>query len=116
MPASGLAASLHTESFADSVRFHLRVTNASEAPVELTFPTGQSFDFVVLQNGREVWRWSGDRMFTQAIREERLAPGETRSFSAEWQPPASLRGELEVRAVLTALEHRLEQRSHFRIP
>jgi hypothetical protein len=116
MPANGLAASLQTESFADSVRFHLRLTNASDAAVELTFPTGQSFDFVVSQGGREVWRWSADQMFTQAIRHERLAPGETREYTARWTPPAAVRGEFEVRGWLTAQEHRLEQRTALRLP
>lgn len=113
---AALAASLQVESLGDSVRFSLRVTNASPLPAGLTFRTGQSFDLVVLQGEREVWRWSADMMFTQAIRYETLEPEETWSYGATWTPPAGTRGRFEVRAFLTAEEQRLEQRTEFRLP
>jgi hypothetical protein len=116
VPDSDLAASLQVENLGDSVRFSLRVTNAAPQPVQLTFPTGQSFDFVVLQEGRELWRWSADMMFTQAIRQEALAPEETRTYSASWSPPAATRGRFVVQGFLTAQEHRLEQQTDFRLP
>ncbi|CAN5631215.1 hypothetical protein BH23GEM3_BH23GEM3_17410 [soil metagenome] len=111
-----LAASVQAESHGDSARFILQVTNASERPVQLTFSSGQSFDFIVLREEREVWRWSNDQMFTQAIREETLAPGETRSYDAIWNPPAGTRGEFTVRGLLTVQEHRVEQQTGFRLP
>jgi hypothetical protein len=117
--ASGSASlvwSLQVERFADSVQFHLSVTNTSAEPLELTFPTGQSFDFAVMQNGREVWRWSADQMFTQAIRTEQLQPGQTQSYRATWVPPPGLSGEFTVRGTLTAQEHRVEQETQVRLP
>lgn len=115
MPAT-LASSLRAENAGDSVHFTLLITNASAAPVELTFSSGQSFDFVVEDGRRELWRWSAERMFTQAIRQETLAPGETRRYEASWAPPPGVRGELTVRGILTAREHPLEQRTAFRLP
>jgi hypothetical protein len=111
-----LAASLHAEVLGDTVHMALRATNATGEVVDLTFPSGQSFDFVVLQDGREVWRWSEDRMFTQAIRHERMEPGETRIHEAEWVAPAEISGEVLVRGFLTAQEHRLEQQIRVRLP
>lgn len=116
VPEPGLVASLQVETGADSVRFALRVTNATGEPVALTFPTGQSYDFVVEQAGRELWRWSEGMMFTQAIRMETLEPEETRAYTESWQPPAGADGELAVRGWLTAQEFRLEQRTPFRLP
>lgn len=116
VPLTRLATTLQAESNGDSVRFSLRVTNATDAPLPLTFPTGQSFDFVVEREGREVWRWSEDMMFTQAIREETLAPGETRSYSATWEPPAGIGGRLTVRGFLTAQQERAEQRTELHLP
>lgn len=113
---SPLVSTLQVKTLPDSVHFVLQVTNTAEDTVTLTFPSGQSFDFVVLDEGREVWRWSADRMFTQAIRTEALAPGETRSYEAAWTPPAGLSGELVARARLTAREHRAEQQARFRLP
>lgn len=111
-----LVSSLQVESFPDSVRFVLQVTNTGDSPVELTFPSGQSFDFVVLDGEREVWRWSAERMFTQALRTETLPAGETRAYQATWNPPPGLSGELMARGWLTAQGARAEQQAHFRLP
>ena len=116
-PATGpLVPSLQVETHGDSLHFLLQVTNAAEEAVALTFRSGQSADFIVTHEGREIWRWSGEQMFTQAIRNERLAPGETRTFQASWSPPRDLRGTLRVRGFLTAEEHRVEQQAEVRLP
>ncbi len=114
--AAPLVSSLQVETLEDSVRFTYMVTNTSGSPIELTFPTGQSFDFVVLDNGREVWRWSEDMMFTQAIRSETLRPDETRTYHAVWTPARSVRGNYTVRGFLTAQEHRAEQQAEVQLP
>lgn len=111
-----LVSSLQVETAADSVRFVLQVTNASEAPVRLEFPSGQSFDFVVTRGGAELWRWSADYVFTQALRSETLGPGETRTYEASWRPPAGTRGELVARGFLTAGGTQAEQQARFRVP
>lgn len=110
-----LASSLHAESFGDSVRFSLQVTNASTAPVRLTFASARLFDFQVSQNGRELWRWSADRAFAQALHELVLPPGETRAFDAIWRPDAAIRGELQVHAVLAGEPYRVEQQTRFHL-
>ena len=46
-------------------------------PIVLTFPTGQTFDFVIRnEHGDIVYRWSDGMAFTQVIRTEVLGPGE----------------------------------------
>lgn len=114
--AGALVSSLQVEPSADGVRFLLQVTNGGTQPMALQFSSGQSFDFVVTQDGRELWRWSADRMFTQALRSETLAPGETRTFSATWNPPAGVHGELVASGFLTARGQRAEQQTRFRLP
>ena len=111
-----LASSLQVETFPDSVRFSLQVTNVTTAPVPVTFSSGQSFDFVVERDGREVWRWGAEMGFTQAIREERFAPGETRTFSAAWAPPRGTTGSFTARGVLTSSDRRLERAARFSLP
>lgn len=116
-PENGpLVSSLQVETHADTLRLLLQVTNTAQEPVSLTFRSGQSADFVVTGEGRELWRWSGDQMFTQAIRNERLAPGETRTFEAAWSPAVDLRGTVTVRGFLTAEEHRAEQQAEVQLP
>ncbi|HEX7242136.1 MAG TPA: BsuPI-related putative proteinase inhibitor [Longimicrobiaceae bacterium] len=120
MPASApngsLVSSLQVETTPGSVRLALQVTNAGSAPVPLEFASGQTHDFVVLQGDRELWRWSADRMFTQALRTETLGAGETRTFDATWTPPAGTRGDLVARGFLTARGERAERQTVFRLP
>lgn len=113
-----LVSTLQVETAPDSVRFVLQVTNASAAPVEVRFNTGQTFDFLVRDDrGAEIWRWSADMGFTQALRSETLAPGETRTLSAAWRPGAGLAGrELTAVGRLTSGSHPLERRLAFRLP
>ena len=61
-----------------SIRFALDVTNPTKKDLELTFPDGQTHDFAVLDSaGREVYRWSEGRMFTQSVQNRNLDGGET---------------------------------------
>jgi hypothetical protein len=114
--ADPLVASLQVAAFADSVRFALQVTNAGSAPVELEFASAQTHDFVVSRAGVELWRWSADLMFAQALRSDTLAPGETRAFEGTWRVPPGTRGELVARGFLTARGRRAEQQAAFRLP
>lgn len=111
-----LLTSLQVTMAAGQVSFTLQVTNVSSEPVELNFNSGQSADFVVTRGGERIWRWSDDQMFTQALRQEVLAPGDSRSYQAEWQPAAGLAGEFTARGMLTAREHRPEQAAQFSLP
>ncbi|HET7231446.1 MAG TPA: BsuPI-related putative proteinase inhibitor [Longimicrobium sp.] len=112
-----LVTTLQTDAAADSVRFTLQVTNATQQPVTLGFSSGQSYDFTVSDGSSVVWRWSQDMMFTQALRSEMLAPGQTRSWSETWRPAASLRGRtLTATARLTSTTHPVERAQTFRLP
>jgi hypothetical protein len=115
-PAGPLMPSLQATAVGDSVHFVLQVTNVSERAVELNFRSGQSYDFVVQDEaGRELWRWSADMMFTQALRRERVEPGATLVFEESWRPPTHLRGRFVAVGQLTASDHPVEQRAYFRL-
>jgi hypothetical protein len=65
-----------------SIRFALDVTNPTKRDIELTFPDGQTHDFVVLDSvGREVYRWGEGRMFTQSVQNRTIDGGETLHIS-----------------------------------
>lgn len=74
--------------------------NTGSASVELTFPDGQTVEVVVGDADDPVWRYGAGRMFTQAIRTERLEPGEQLVERVEWPEPSP--GEHAVRAWLCA--------------
>lgn len=68
-----------------AVRFAFRVTNAGGGKVEMTFPSGQTHDVVVLDSlGREVWRWSDGRMFTQLLQNKVLRNADTLAYDERW--------------------------------
>jgi hypothetical protein len=71
----------------DAVRFEFRVTNATSKSVEVNFPSGQAYDFVVVDSvGREVWRWAEGRIFTQSVQNKLLGKGEGITISEKWAP------------------------------
>ena len=115
--AGPLVTTLQTDAAADSVRFTLQVTNSSQAPVTLQFSSGQSYDFTVSDGATRVWHWADDMMFTQALRSETIAPGQTRSWSETWRPAAALRGRtLTATARLVSNSHPAERTQTFRLP
>lgn len=90
-----------------AVEFAFRAENAGEEPVELTFTSGKTADVAVYSvmkevNAEPVWRWSDHRMFTQAIRERTLGPGETIAQAFSWENPPA--GEYVARGTLAADE------------
>ena len=70
----------------DGIELTFRVTNNERSKVELRFPSGQTHDFTVVDSlGRNVWRWSEGRMFTQAYQNKFLESGEAVTFTAAWR-------------------------------
>ncbi|MBW3589405.1 MAG: hypothetical protein KY429_08290 [Actinobacteria bacterium] len=78
-------------------------------PVTLQFSSGQRFDFVVSKDGEEVWRWSGDQFFTQALGEESLSAGDELRYQAQWTPTEE--GTYEVLGLVTATNPEFEEGS-----
>lgn len=71
----------------DALQFSLEVTNVGKKNVELTFPNGQTHDFAVLDSvGREVYRWSTTRMFTQSVQNRTIEDGETLRIAERASP------------------------------
>ena len=63
----------------------LTVTNPSKETFRDSFRSSQAYDFIVKQEAVEIWRWSADKFFAQAITEFTLAPGESESFEEVWE-------------------------------
>lgn len=99
----------------DGIEFALRVTNNTPGKVELLFPSGQTHDFAVIDSvGREVWRWSEGRMFTQALQNKVLESNASVSWAAAWRfevPP----GRYVAVASLLSDNKPLEERVEFEV-
>ena len=99
----------------EAVEFSFHVTNSSNKRVELRFPSGQTHDVVVLDpQGREVWRWSTGRMFTQAMQNKVLAASDTLTFTETWRPEHA--GTYTAVASLLSENYPSEQRAAFSLP
>ena len=100
----------------ESVQFELKVTNPGARKVELTFPSGQTYDVVVYDAaGGEVWRWSTGQMFTQSLRNKPLDAHESLSYDATWKHPA-IHGSLVAVATLTSTNYPSTARAVFALP
>jgi hypothetical protein len=100
----------------DGITLTLHVTNLAEHALELTFPNGQTHDFVVLDSaGREAWRWSSDRMFTQALQNRMLGAKQTMSYEERWDAGGRT-GKFTAVATLRSSNHPVEERVEFSLP
>ena len=100
---------------ARTIHFSLDLTNATKKNVELEFPSGQEYDFAVLDStGREVYRWGKERMFTQSLQNRLLDGGETMRFeeSAEQSLP---NGSYVAVATLRSSNYPVQERVNFRL-
>jgi Intracellular proteinase inhibitor len=115
-PPITLTSSLGVAVDGESVVFDMTVTNPGQRKVELTFPSGQTYDVVVYDAaGGEVWRWSTGQMFTQSLRNKSLDAHETMSYSATWKHPA-IHGSLVAVATLTSTNYPSTARVTFALP
>ena len=111
-----VAAHLYVHAGPSSVRLAMQVVNGSGKRVELTFPSGQTYDFVILDSlGREMWQWSSGRMFTQALRNRVLKGGETLDLEETWTTTTLAPGRYTARGVLTSENFPLVETTEFTV-
>lgn len=100
----------------ESVNFALHVGNNTKKMIELRFPNGQTHEFVVIdEDGKEVWRWSTGRMFTQSIRNKLLKGREETVFEERWNTQG-MRGKYTAVATLRSENHPVETSVEFVLP
>jgi hypothetical protein len=97
----------------DGVRFTLSVKNNGPRMLELRFPSGKTHDFFVLdENGREVWRWSNGRMFTQTLQNKLIKSRDNAVYADSWTA-SNAHGKFTAVAVLASVNHPVEERVEF---
>ena len=111
-----IAAQLSVRAEDSSIRLALHVTNTTKKRVELMFPSGQTYDFVILDSlGREMWRWGNGRMFTQAVRNKLLTGGESIDLEETWKDAPLAPGRYTAKAVLTSENYPLSEQTEFTV-
>jgi len=82
------------------VTWKLTVENGGPDRATLVFRSGQDGDAALVQGGREAYRWSKSRYFTQAMRQVQLEPGERKTFTLEEKELSAEPGDYELVAEL----------------
>jgi hypothetical protein len=94
--------------------FSFEVTNAGKKKLELTFADGRTHEFVVLDSlGREVWRWSEGRIFTQSMQNRVLRTSDLLRYQDAWDAPAP--GRYVAVATLASANFPVTQRVEFTV-
>jgi hypothetical protein len=107
-----IASKLNVTVADNDVRLALDVKNVGAKHAELTFPSGQAYDFVVVDSvGREVWRWSRGHMFTSGVQNKQLGAGDMIQVSERWDTPKS--GHYTAIATLRSSNFPVEERVDF---
>ncbi len=108
----GVTSHIMVDTVQGSVRFAIEVANDSRKRVELNFPDGRTHDFVVLDaRGREVWRWSQGRLFTQSMQNRLLDAHDAVVYAERWTPPSP--GQYTLVAQLNSENYPVRQRVDF---
>lgn len=107
-----VAAHVSIDTTNGEVRFAIAVRNGTRRNVELNFPDGRTHDFVVLDSiGREIWKWSDGRMFTQTMQNRLLGSRDSVTFDEAWDAFAP--GNYTLVAVLHSENHPVRQQVPF---
>jgi len=98
-PLGGLALEFKTSAeqlkHGEKITLTLTATNRSAAPILLAFNSGQKYDFFAappaaaglinrVSAQSQVWNWANDKAFILVLSNETLQPGESRTYTAEW--------------------------------
>lgn len=98
----------------DGVRFAFEVANDGERKLELLFNNGRTHDVVVLDSiGREVWRWSEGRLFTQTVQTRVVRASDVIRFEEAWRDAKP--GSYVAVATLASRNFPVEQRVPFTV-
>jgi len=80
----GVKAEKDAYDLGDKVVFEFALRNTGSTPLTYRFSSSKQFDLWVTQGNDELFRLSRGKMYTQALTHLTLQPGETKTFTAEW--------------------------------
>ena len=114
-PSASLPATLSAR--VDSlVTLTLTVTNPASSPVQVTFTSGQRYDFTIVDasTGAALWRWSAARSFAQVLSTQSVPANGSLVFTEAWKPTA--RGNLIAIGSLVSASHRADAKIALTLP
>lgn len=68
------------------------ITNLTDRPLELTFPTSQTYNWTITDaDGKLVYDWQKDKAFAQVVTKITIPVGESDAFENSWNIPKDLK-------------------------
>lgn len=65
----------------DPIAVALTVSNQDNQTYQAIFSSGKKYDFYLFdESGKEIWRWSQDKMFSQAFSKFNIEPDQPKTF------------------------------------
>ncbi len=115
-PIASLSAELTTATVDSVVALTLKVTNAASTAANVTFGSGQQYDFYVVDaaTGAHVWRWSEGMAFTMALGTVTIPANGSLTYSARWKP--AKKGSYVAVGSLVSLSHRADAKVMVTVP
>lgn len=80
-----IALDVEAEVVSGGLEVTIILENRTDQEETLTFMSGHQFDLTIYQSGELVYDYAEGMMFTQAIIEQTLAPGEELIFTETWE-------------------------------
>lgn len=112
--SAAIASAFTVSADSTELRFSLDLRNSTKKSVELAFPSGQEYDFIVIDSvGREVYRWGRTRMFTQSLQNRVLGAGESLRFDERTPATTLPHGSYVAVAMLRSSNYPLQERVEF---
>lgn len=111
--ASDALASSFNVNVKNGVQFKLDVKNNTKRMTELRFPSGMTHEFIVFdESGKEVWRSSSGRMFTQMTQAKLVKSNDSAEYAAVWNG-RNAHGKFTAVAILSSENHPVQERVEF---
>lgn len=75
-PLVGVSSAQASYREGETAAFAITILNRKNTAVKLIFPSSRKYDFILSQDGKQVWKWSHDFMFAQSLTHLTLEPGQ----------------------------------------
>ncbi|MEP7000853.1 MAG: BsuPI-related putative proteinase inhibitor [bacterium] len=98
------------------VTLTLTVRNSSRSSIEVSFSSGQQYDFAIYDAATAVqlWRWSAARAFVQTFGTQSVPSNGTLVYTAQWRP--ARKGNLIATGSLVSTTHRADAKILVPVP
>jgi hypothetical protein len=83
---AGLATNKTVYRAKEPIAISLTILNQNQIPYKALFASGKRFDFFLYKDNKVIWKWSGDKMYTQSLISITLEPNQPLTYVIIFEP------------------------------